>query len=68
MAYIFSSLIYKLNDYPDEPDKNLEPFQMVAAQATIAVIIMCFVYNRKLKKNVWDDVKKKVDDYREVSC
>ena len=28
---IFSSLIFKLNDYPGEPDKNLEPFQMVGA-------------------------------------
>ena len=28
---------------------------------------MIIFYNRKLKKNVWDDIKKKVTDYRNVS-
>ena len=63
---IFSSLIFKLNDFPDEPDKNLEPFQMVAGQASISIIIMIVVYNRKLKEHVWDDVKKKVKNTRKV--
>ena len=28
---------------------------------------MIIFYNRKLKKNVWDDIKKKVTDFKEVS-
>ena len=40
---------------------------MVVVQAIFAIIIMLVAYNRNIKKNVWDDIKKKVTDYREVS-
>ena len=59
LALIFTSILFKLNNQPEEPKRNLQPFQMIAARSLIALITMIAYYNKNLKAAVFDDVVKK---------
>ena len=59
LALIFTSILFKLNNQPEDPERNLQPFQMIASRSLIALITMIAYYNKKLKAAVFDDVVKK---------
>ena len=43
-------------DDPDNPDRNLLPFQMLFGRSVIAIVTMVFWQNINLKKAVWDGI------------
>lgn len=57
LAMICASLIFDRNSSKTDPTRNLQPFQMIFARSSIALITMVLWQNVGLKKAVWDGVK-----------
>ena len=55
---ILTSLLFELNNHPEDPSRNLSPFQMLVGRSVIGIMVMIVWQNVGLKKAVWDGIKR----------
>ena len=55
-ALILSAFLFSMNNHPDDPTRNLQPFQMLIGRSVIGIFVMIVWQNIGLKKAVWDGI------------